>query len=118
MLKVIVTICAALLLFGCSSSTSDTLDATRESSKAYYRFHVVDSEPTASNIYYTFPENQTWGSFSVYRVIEPIEDIDCYDEFVIEGKGPDGNGRFVMRVVTDQEQIAEYSWDFFLVSGM
>ncbi|MEZ5337122.1 MAG: hypothetical protein R3F46_02565 [bacterium] len=118
MLKIIVTICAALLLFGCSGSSPESQDLSREASRAYYNFRVINSEPTASNIYYVMPQDQTWGSYSVFRVIEPIVDIDSYEEIVIEGNGPDGCGRFRMRIVSDQEQIESYTWDFFLVSAL
>ncbi|MCB1217894.1 hypothetical protein KDL44_10900 [bacterium] len=93
-------------------------EPSRDASRAFYHFRAISAEPTSSNVYYVWPENQTWGSYSVFRVIEPIVDIDSYDEIVIEGCGPDGDGRFRMRIVTDQEQIESYSWDYFLVSGL
>lgn len=116
MLKVFVTVLAALLLFSCSSTTGVT-DADRETSKSYYRFRITESNPTSSQVYYVWPENQIWGNYSVYRVIEPIVDIDSYEEIIIDGLGPDGQGRYRMRVVIDQEQIEEYTWVYFLVAG-
>ena len=117
MLRIVLTVFAALLLCSCSSSSTQD-SVVRESSKSYFRFSISKSEPTSSNIYYVFPTNQTWGSYSVYRVIEPIVDIDSYSEHTIEGTGPDGSGLFMMRIVTDQEQIESYTQIFFLVSGI
>ncbi len=117
MLKIVVTVCTALLLFSCSASSPQGSDAAREASRSYYRFHVTDSDPTASQIYYVWSENEIWGNYKVFRVIEPIVDIDNYDEYVIDGRGPDGSGRYRMRVVLDQEQIEEYTWTYFLVTG-
>ena len=118
MLKLVVSLLAALMLCSCSTGVMQDAAASREVSKSYFRFTVAGEEATSTNIYYVFPQNQTWGNYSVFRVIEPIVDIDSYSEYTIEGTGPDGNGRFRMRVVIDQEQIKSYSSTYFLVSGI
>lgn len=117
MLKLTIAICAVLILCSCSGGSVQEHSYSREISKTFYRFHISRDDPTSSNVYYVWSENQTYGNYSVFRVIEPIVDIDSYSEYIIEGSGPDGGGRYRMRIVSDQEKIKSYSSDYFLVSG-
>lgn len=118
MLKVFVTIFAALMLIGCSSSTSGDIDAERSASRSYFHFTVVGGLPTSTEIYYCVPLSASGGHCEMYRVIEPIVDIDSYDEIVIGGTGPHGSGEFLTRIVLDEKDIKRYTDTYFIIRGL
>jgi hypothetical protein len=117
MLKLFAAIGVLLMFCSCSGGSVHDQAITREINRTFYRFQVTRNDATSSNVYYVWPENQTWGNYTVFRVIEPIVDIDSYSEHIIEGSGPDGGGRYRMRIVENQELIESYTSIYFLVSG-